>query len=543
MQKKENACIKRKITVYGMASALFLLIMLPTLFSIFVWGSDMNYNVVNKVPTLYNNKILLLMALPVVCLFFLLFYLTRNVKINKICNCILQPCLIGAFTGMYFINFEICKCNDIAQGWDVSIVVGAAYELFKGHGIESSYFSIYPNNVPIVFVLQKLFSLADRIPDFPYVNDYMWLIVICIMISVAGYFTCLSIQKITNNLAAVLIAFVLYVGCVCVTPWKMVPYTDMFAILFPLMSFSLYVFSYYSKNAWWKYAFWFAALAAGFIGSLVKPTVLIIPIAIILCEVVKAFGKLKKNWKDLLVRAIIVAAVVLLYLGCKNYIYEDTRYVQDEEIKYTALHFFMMGLNEESTGSYAAGDSGISGGEMLLADRTRRQIEVSIERLKEKGVFGYIYFLHRKTVMTFNDGAFGWGREGGYIPETYPIYSQSSYVSLIRDIFLPNYLYSKHLNTYSQGIWLLIIFSLPGLCFVEKEKREACLPLLVSLIGVILYLMLFEARARYLICFLPIIIAAATLGISQYYRMLKLAIIKIKEKQKTKKEKVSTENK
>lgn len=55
---------------------------------------------------------------------------------------------------------------------------------------------------------------------------------------------------------------------------------------------------------------------------------------------------------------------------------------------------------------------------------------------------------------------------------------------------------------------------------MEKEKREVCMPILVSMLGIIFYLMLFEARARYLICFLPVIIMTAALGMKQYYEML-----------------------
>ena len=81
----------------------------------------------------------------------------------------------------------------------------------------------------------------------------------------------------------------------------------------------------------------------------------------------------------------------------------------------------------------------------------------------------------------------------------------------------------------------MIIFSIPGFCFVDKEKREVCMPILVSLLGIIFYLMLFEARARYLLCFLPLIIMAAALGMKQYYEGLKIVVVHICNKIKKKK--------
>lgn len=246
------------------------------------------------------------------------------------------------------MNLEVCKCLNLAQGWDVSCVVGTAYQLHHEVLIgNEGYYSLYPNNVPITFVLYKLFNLADDMKDFHYAYDFMWVIVICLMISVTGCFMCVSVKKITQNFATTCIACFLYIACVCITPWKTVPYTDMFAIMFPLLSISLYVFYYYSKNVFGRYTLWFLIFLFGFLGSF---------------------------------------------------------------------------------------------------------------------------------------------------------------------------------NTYSQTVWLLIIFCIPGGCLMEKEKREVCMPILVSMLGIIFYLMLFEARARYLICFLPVIIMTAALGMKQYYEMLKMVV-------------------
>lgn len=234
----------------------------------------------------------------------------------------------------------------------------------------------------------------------------------------------------------------------------------------------------------------------GFLGSLIKPTVFIVPIAIVLYGIVRWLSNFRESWKEIFIRLVLIVVAFFMYLGCKQYIYEDVGYEPNKESLFTAAHFMMMGLNEESTGSFHSGDVAISGSVRLLEDRTERQFEVIKERLENKGFFGYIGFLLKKMVMTFNDGTFGWGREGAYTPDVYPIYADASYVALIRDIFMPNYLYSGYFNTYSQTVWLLIIF----------------------------YLMLFEARARYLICFLPVIIMAAALGMEQYYEMLKMVV-------------------
>lgn len=255
---------KRKIDIFIVISILFLFVFIPILFCIFAWGNRMDYNLVNKLFTLCDNKILMLASIPVLLVFFGFLYLTRNIGMTKKISIVMNVILIAVFTLVFFVNLEICKCINIAQGWDVGVVVGTAYNLSKDIPIGSeNYYSIYPNNVPITFVLYKLFTLADSIERFPYVNDFMWNIVICIMVSVTGYMTCISVKKLTQNFTLTVITCFLYIACVCFTPWKTVPYTDMFSMMFPMMCICLYIFQYYSKSNWRKYGLWFGIFLAG----------------------------------------------------------------------------------------------------------------------------------------------------------------------------------------------------------------------------------------------------------------------------------------
>lgn len=193
----------------------------------------------------------------------------------------------------------------------------------------------------------------------------------------------------------------------------------------------------------------------------------------------------------------------------------------NREISLTPLHYLMMGLNENSTGSYSSEDFGFSCSIMTQEERIPAQLERIKERLEEKGLFGYLGFAIKKMVMSFNDGTFGWGREGVY-SYPYPIYSENEkFVENVRNYFYPQGEQNVSFNTHSQTLWLLIVFSLPGICFVKKEEKETYMPILLSLLGVILYLTLFEARARYLICFLPVIIMTAVIGMDQYYRLFR----------------------
>ena len=79
-----------------------------------------------------------------------------------------------------------------------------------------------------------------------------------------------------------------------------------------------------------------------------------------------------------------------------------------------------------------------------------------------------------------------------------------------------------------QIIWFALLIGLPGnLLYWWKKKKEGKTEtkstdhaifgmMMISFLGVFFYQMLFEARARYLYVFLPMIIVFAVAGLSRY---------------------------
>lgn len=119
------------------------------------------------------------------------------------------------------------------------------------------------------------------------------------------------------------------------------------------------------------------------------------------------------------------------------------------------LVYMVMGLNQQTTGSYSSDDAALIGQHPVKAEQIEFQTELVKTRIKELEISGYLKFLLTKTVMTFNDGTFNWGREGGYSLNGYPVLSDSSYVASLREIFWPDHKYSEVFGTYCQTIWLI----------------------------------------------------------------------------------------
>lgn len=412
-------------TLYIALSAIFTVVFIPVLFCIFMFGNTMEYNSVNKLLTIYGNKRLTVFSLLIIFAVFLVLMLFQKMEQNKKSNMITVASLSVAFILLYFVNEEICKCIWFPQGWDVGCVVGTAYSLNSGTPIGmDTYYSIYPNNVPMAFILYRLYSWAAHSATYPYKADFLWLQVICGLISVAGWATCMTVKKITGNLGAVLASFLLFVASIGISPWKTVPYTDMYALLFPVLSLCLYVYYHYAKDTVARMVYFFFAFLAGVLGSLVKPTVMIVPFAIIILEVVHLIFHLKQEWKKASIKLLLIIVTLLLYKGTLSYIYDDTGYTPNEEVSATYHHYMVMGLNKGTTGSYSAEDAGLIGQYPVREERIEVQKAMVVSRMKELGFAGYLKFLLTKTVMTFNDGTFNWGREGVFTIGGYPVLSK-----------------------------------------------------------------------------------------------------------------------
>lgn len=174
------------------------------------------------------------------------------------------------------------------------------------------------------------------------------------------------------------------------------------------------------------------------------------------------------------------------------------------------------------TGGFIMEDATIFG-EFQYEKRTVRnkaELERAVMRLKEKGFPGVPYFYLRKLVMTFNDATFGWG--GAWVESYYEgdsvLASGTDRTKILRSIYW-NGRWTGAYYTMCQLVWYVIIIGLPGICLMKKRNAGYDV-LLLSCLGIIFYQMLFEARAKYLFVFVPLLIVASICGYEQYVNLI-----------------------
>ena len=469
-----------------------------------------------KLAVLLPNQILFVIALfgMVCCLF--LFWICRKICVTRTFNVIMDCVLVLLFTALYFVNTAIVREIAFLAPWDIMVVRSVAYKI--ANRIEIGYFyylSTYSNNIPIAYILGRLLRKAGEMQAYASSAEFIWLQVTCVFVSLGGMFSCFTVKKITKKLMPTIVTFMLYIVLAGISPWKVAPYTDTYGIVFSIMCIYFYICSQKTERIILKYIYMILAMVSVTLGGIVKPSIYIILIALLIIEVMR----LKENWRLVLTEVILAVSLLFAAGIYKNHLIQEIGMDFNPEIEASWQNYFYMGLNEETTGGYNSDDAGIFGEfQTSKNQRNKAALERAWERVKERGFWGTLNFWLNKMVMVFNDGTFGWGTEvwiEGEFPDD--IASHTVWTQRLRDVFRPDGGNMGKYNTLCQLTWIFCILGIPGICICGKEKRREYGILVLSCLGIFLYQMLFEARARYLLVFLPFLISVSVCGMTQYY--------------------------
>lgn len=214
---------KIKDRIYLFLTILMVVLFVPIFLCVIFVGNGMDYFVGLKLTTLLPNWVLFLIAsigLGVICL---ILWMERDHFLSER-NWIANIVFALLFVCVYFINARITREIAFKLPWDIMVVRGAAYEVAKGKDIGYFYYlSTYSNNIPIVYILGRLFRKAREIADYPYAADFIWMQVNCFWFSVGGCFSCLLVKKLTNKLVPTVLVFLLYLALVGSSPGRWRP--------------------------------------------------------------------------------------------------------------------------------------------------------------------------------------------------------------------------------------------------------------------------------------------------------------------------------
>ncbi len=506
-------------TVSKVISAFFLVIFLPILFCVFVFGNNMDYFEMVKQNFLCHNIFLL----PICIVFIVIIFLLRK-PLNKITiigkkrnSIIFACCAIIFFALMYVVNIEVSKCIVFTPGWDIGNVTGSVEALLNGHTLsEDFYYRLFPFNIFNVYYLYKLNILASSIKGYPYFHGFIWIQFSCLLFSLSGLFTALSVRRLTKKAAPTIFSMLLYAAFIGMSPWKIIPYTDTISFTFGIFIIYLFILSREART-WVKYVLWTVICMSAFIGAQIKASVYVPLIAVTVIQLLSNVSL--KGIRNKLIN--IGATIVILFLCFglslvyKGQVIKEVGYDTSQDLELDWSHLVRLGLNDYSTGGFSA-DSYLIYYEYLDRPNAERQAEERrqiAETFKERGDIGSLYFYLRKNVMNYNDGTFCWYLEGSFNMGDYPQYSDSRFKPLLREFYWYEGRYYRYFLTYSQLMWLFTLLLIPGTAFLSfrSQSNYSISAVLLTLIGITLFVMLFEGRARYFLNLTPVYVLAASL--------------------------------
>lgn len=414
------------------------------------------------------------------------------------------------------------------SGWDAGTVADAAYAVLDHdtellNTISFGYLSHCQNNLLLTWIISVLLSINRSIGLFG--ADYELMIVVMVN-SALSLCTSVLVYRILSLLRAkkstAFLGYLISVFLLSFSPWNVICYSDPLSLVFPVLLLYLGL----RKDILLPMQ-WGLIAGIGYIGYRIKPTVIIVLIAWIGIRLLEVFRKLadkrRISFADVRQRAgaLLMAVVTVVTINVAiGHAYSTAGFVIDDNQKYSLYHFLMMGQNDETNGVYYEEDVRFSDSFYGYDQRKEANKEVAIERIKNRGLTGQLVFTARKVLCAYNDGTFAWAREGNFYSELKPNSSQAS--KLLRNLFYNTGEYYAVFKIFTQYLWwtviLLVFISLiEAIRGVLKGHRcsQAYMILVSSLIGITLYNVLFETRARYLYIYVPLYIICAMLGLQK----------------------------
>lgn len=412
------------------------------------------------------------------------------------------------------VQLVLCFYAYFITGWDVRGIVETAYALAGGEAdMHIGYLSQYPNNISLVLVFAVLIRVLRLLLGNPGLDRCIYVLIAfqCVLSTCTGLLLRRAAEKALGSRQLSWCAALIYAGFIGLSPWLMIPYSDSVALIFPTAILALYAWRNDARLGKWV---WPGIGVLSGVGYMIKPQVPITAIAIAIVETARCV--LERKPAAWLRRTGLMAAILALLAGPGM---QGMIKAAPIEIRpgrsMNMLHYVMMGLNQETNGSYLYDDVVLT---YHAEDKHAQQMPVIRARLADMGAQGLAEHLKKKTLTNYADGTFAWSCEGEFYLKW--IEDKDAHISP----FLKSIVYtggSRYpiYQTAAQCVWLAllagcVLFALRQMIGRADGTDEAAV-MMLCIIGITLFQTVFEARARYLYIYAPFFVLLGAGGIWQ----------------------------
>lgn len=415
---------------------------------------------------------------------------------------------------LFLLQIFLVNRTYFYTGWDVSLMRFRLEHILQGgsmyevSGVEG--FSICPNNLFLFYVLYLVQKVALL---FSVRQPYLFcLYSSCFSVTISCFIGNFIMRRLTENNLIHLLYMIASTLFILFSPWIVIPYSDTFGMLF--VTFGLWAMICLQRTA----VKWAVLSFSSIVGYMIKPSCLFPLFAALILYLPQLLVSIRVRWKEV----CILTASILFFSGI-NYItpiwIQHTFFFKlNPELRLSYPHYMMMGLNRESSGSFSGEDYLFSVSIPTLKEREQANWEMIQYRLNSFTREELSQFFINKLLWNFNDGTFAWAYEGNFFEV------QFNHDSFINDLYLetfhPDGDYYQLYRTVAQSIWLWILLGIPFLFWSRESAAGKKALLLISVSGLLVFLLIFEARARYLYLYSPVFLILSLCGYEGIYKSI-----------------------
>jgi len=408
------------------------------------------------------------------------------------------------FLAVLGCQFLVARCCWYWLGWDLATVYTTAEELARGLAVSSGdYFKAYPNNATLT-VLHMIplwagvkIGLGVPFVVLPYVD--------AVLLNLSAWLCCMCVRKLSQSRMVRGFSVVLSIVWIALSSYILYPYTDTFSILFPVLAFWLWL--RISKPVFR----WFSVSLVCFVGAAIKPTVLIVLIALVLLSVCRFLAAADFSASSLKRVLAVAAAVVVGMLPGKLFEDASVRALAGSthpEEEHGLGYWIMTGMNGETFGGHSDGDVSFANSFSDYQERQAACVSRAWERLSSRSLLQNINFFATKAYKAYADGSFA--AHGSFLELEVPQRSDSL-STFLRSFYHRRGAYMPYCQTLLQCLWLGVL-TLCAYAAFRLRKNPAVALLCLTLLGLTAYLLLFEVWPRYLFLYAPFFVILASLA-------------------------------
>lgn len=421
--------------------------------------------------------------------------------------------LTGVYMLLYIVQLIWVSRVYFYSGWEVVNMRECVEWVVNGNTMQDFSidvkYSIFPNNLLLFYLLcliEKLGMLFSM--ETPY---NLCIYFSCLCVNLSCFLGNLVIRRLTGSHAVRGFYTLISTVFILFSPWIMIPYSDTFGMLFAMLG----IWGLVCADQ--RYLKWGVVAFAASVGCQIKPTCIFPLFAAYIVYGVRYLLKLREHWRELCALAFGTLVFGCICLLIPLWIQHTYSFQLLPHCKMTYTHFLMMGINEETSGTFCTDDFmySLDFPDVETREQANRELYASrLSELCEEKRLGK--FIRSKALVNFNDGTFAWTGEGGFF-FTQVEHDNALWRSFLETMVPPGtwenegryYLFYR---TEMQVLWLLVLTGIVFAGFGRKSclTQKACL--MIILCGLMTFVMIFEARARYLLLYAPAFLVLSLSG-------------------------------